>query len=139
MRFTSFDRNTVTFSIITARNGVREGNVFSCVCLPAYRGSPCDHSLIISQCNIQECIPVGCVLSATVAICWQGGSPPPHPLWEPAPPWEQAPPPRSRHPPWGRHPPGAGTPPTPRDLLQAMLGYHLQGMLGFPLPPLPRG
>ena len=61
----------------------------------------------------QECIPVGCVPSATVAVCWPGECvPPPHTP-------EQA-------------PLGAGTP--PGDLLQGMLGYHLQGMLGYQPP-----
>ena len=50
----------------------------------------------------QECIPVGCVPSASVAICWPGEGL------------------RHTHP-RNRHPPGAGTP----------LGYHLQGMLGY--------
>ena len=60
----------------------------------------------------QECIPVGCVPSATVAVCFQGG---PHtPLLEQAPPLEQTPP-QSRHPleqapPWSRPPPGADPP-----------------------------
>ena len=39
----------------------------------------------------RECIPVGCVPSATVAVCFQGGSP--YTPLEQAPPWEQAPPP----------------------------------------------
>ena len=43
----------------------------------------------------QECIPVGCVLSATVAICFRGGS--------------ASIPPRSRHP-QSRHPPRADPP-----------------------------
>ena len=45
----------------------------------------------------QECIPVGCVPSAAVAVSG-GGSP--HPPGTGSPPWEQAP-----------LPPGAGTPP----------------------------
>ena len=48
----------------------------------------------------QECIPVGCVQSATVAVCFRGGvSTPP--------------------PPGAGTPPGPGTP--PGDLLQGML------------------
>ena len=54
----------------------------------------------------QECIPVGCVPSATVAVCFQGG---PHtPLLEQAPPLEQTPPRAGT--PWSRHPPGADPP-----------------------------
>ena len=73
--------------------------------------------------NVQECIPVGCIPPTAVAIL--GG------LHE-TPPQEQTP--GSRHPPAARH---AGLPPAmhagiapPGDLLQGMLGYHLQCMLG---------
>ena len=53
----------------------------------------------------QECIPVGCVPSATVAVCFQGG---PHtPLLEQPPPWSRPPPPGA-DPPAARH---AGIPP----------------------------
>ena len=69
-------------------------------------------SLCSSHNSTQECIPVGCVPSATVAVCWPGGGSPPH-----------------THPGAGTPPPGAGT--HPGDLLQGMLGYHLQGMLGY--------
>ena len=55
----------------------------------------------------QECIPVGCVPPAAVAV--PGGSPP-------------------GTLPLGADPPGAGTP--LGDLLQGMLGYHLQWVLG---------
>ena len=105
----------------------------------------------------QECIPVGCVLPAAVAI--MGGSP-----------HTQTHTPGAGTP-WSRHPPGAGTPwvwawrPPPRcgpgdplarplniplgcgpgnlqdmlgytppNLLQGMLGYHLQCMLGYHPP-----
>ena len=96
----------------------------------------------------QECIPVGCVPSAAVAVlggvclsaCWDTPQ-----VWA----W--------RHPPGcgpGDTPPGVGleTPPQvwawrhpsvglktqPGDLLQGMLGYHLQCMLGYPNPPVNR-
>ena len=56
----------------------------------------------------QECIPVGCVLPAAVAVT--GDPPEQAPPPEQTPPPEQAPPeqalPRSRHPPWNIHPPG---------------------------------
>ena len=42
----------------------------------------------------QECIPVGCILSATVAVCFRGGGSLPSPP-EQAPPQDQAPPPRA--------------------------------------------
>ena len=78
----------------------------------------------------QECIPVGCVLSAAVPIMG----------WVSTPPWEQIPPGQTPQlPPWvwawkpARH---AGIPP-PADLLQGMLGYHLQCMLGYH-PPVDR-
>ena len=91
--------------------------------------------------NRQECIPVGCVLSATVAVA--SGGPPQcmlsyqFPPDQSAPPPEQTPPeqtphgsrhPRSRHPrnrhpqsrhppeqspPGSRHPPGSRPPPGP--------------------------
>ena len=72
----------------------------------------------------QECIPVGCVPFASVAICWPGGL-----LHTP----QSSHPPGSRHPPprpAARHagiPPAmhAGIPHPPGDLLQGMLGYHL--------------
>ena len=75
------------------------------------------------QTSIQEeCIPVGCVPSATVAVCFQEGSTHP-PLLEQAPLLEQVPPP-------GADPPRAGTPQSRAPLLQGMLGYHVQCMLG---------
>ena len=118
----------------------------------------------------QECIPVGCVPPAAVAVrgwgsasvhagmhspgvgletplgcgpgdparCGPGDHPgvdlettpgfgleTPHPSQTPQlPPWVWA---------WKptRH---AGIPPSPRDLLQGMLGYHLQCMLGYDPP-----
>ena len=99
----------------------------------------------------QECIPVGCVPSAAVAVSPGGG----RSAWTKCMLGYQ--------PPWSRHPPRPGslgarsrpplletfckaywdttcnacwdsTPP-PRDLLQGMLGYHLQGMLGYHPPP----
>ena len=88
----------------------------------------------------QECIPVGCIQSASVAVCWLGGLLHTHTPGAGTPsragtPQEQAPPWR----PVARH---AGIPParharipSPRDLLQGMLGYHLQGMLGYSPPP----
>ena len=52
----------------------------------------------------QECIPVGCVTPAAVAV--RGGL-----NQAPCPPQDQAPPPETRHPPGTRHPPpGPGTP-----------------------------
>ena len=76
----------------------------------------------------QECIPVGCVLSATVAICFRGGGVSKHTSPELA-PLEQTPP--VSRPPcckacwdttcnacWDSTPP-----------LQGMLGFHLQCML----------
>ena len=74
----------------------------------------------------QECIPVGCVPSETVAVCFQGVHTPPS--WSRHPPWSR-PPPRAGTP-WSRHPPGADPPPIADPLLQGMLGYHLQCMLG---------
>ena len=69
----------------------------------------------------QECIPVGCIPPAAVAI--RGGSPPGTPLEQipprtrhppfpadQAPPWDQAPPPRADTP---TPPPGPGTSPPP--------------------------
>ena len=55
----------------------------------------------------QECIPVGCVQPAAVAI--RGGlhQTPPwtrHPLPDQASPWDQTPPTRTRHPLGSRHP-----------------------------------
>ena len=105
----------------------------------------------------QECIPVGCVPSAAGGLpqCMLGYTPPQ--VWAWRPPWVWA----WRSPPdmgletglgvgletpwvWAwRPPPGVGleSPPGcgPGDplLLQGMLGYHLQCMLGYhPLPPL---
>ena len=67
--------------------------------------------------NTQECIPVGCVPSATVAVCFQGGSPPPrsrpphsrHPLSQ-VPPGPGTPS-GTRHPPWDQAPPQDQAPP----------------------------
>ena len=111
----------------------------------------------------QECIPVGCVLPAAVAICWGGsasvhtGIPPrcgPEDtpwVWAWRPPQGQTP----QLPPlvcaWRSPPlqaltfplgcgPGdlqgmLGYHPSPSGDLQAMLGYHLQCMLGYHIPP----
>ena len=61
----------------------------------------------------QECIPVGCIPPAAVAVLGGyslhqahppgPGIPPGIPPWEQTPPWDQAPP-------GSRHPPGPGTP-----------------------------
>ena len=75
----------------------------------------------------QECIPVGCVPSAAVAVCFQervstppgAGTPP-----------EQAPP-RSRHPPWSR-PPGADPPWRP---VARHAGIPPARHAGIPHPP----
>ena len=77
----------------------------------------CTNSILI-----QECIPIGCVPSATVAVCFRGGgfsTPPSKPLPGADPPGagtqqqtpqEQTPCPLEQAPP-GSRPPGAGTPP----------------------------
>ena len=72
----------------------------------------------------QECIPVGYVMSATVAVCWGVSTNPPtrHPLDQEPPraaprhPWEQAAPCKAC---WD-------TTYTPWNLLQGILGYHPQ-------------
>ena len=82
----------------------------------------------------QECIPVGCIPPAAVAV--QGGVSTRHPP-------DQAPaeqiPPRADPPrpgiPQEQMPPGPGTPQEQAaPLLQGMLGYHLKCMLGYHTP-----
>ena len=68
----------------------------------------------------QECIPVGCVLPAAVAV---RGVSTRHPPCSRPPSREQTPQDQAPSPPGSRHP-----------LLQGMLGYHLQCMLGYHPP-----
>ena len=96
----------------------------------------------------QECIPLGCVPSATVAVCFWGEVSTPTP-WQQTPlgadppqeqtPWEQTPPEQTPRQDPPRADPREQTTlqirPPPGDLLQGMLGYHLQGMLGYCPPP----
>ena len=94
----------------------------------------------------QECIPVGCVLPAAVAVgeglpqcmlgyppvCGPGDPPmcgPGDPPWV----WSWQDPPTQV---WSwQDPPRCGPGDPPGDLLQGMLGYHLQCMLEYHPPP----
>ena len=60
--------------------------------------------------NVQECIPVGCVPSATVAVCFGGESPHTHPPERGTTPGSRLPL-EQAHPHWSRHPPGSRAPP----------------------------
>ena len=73
----------------------------------------------------QECIPVGCVPPAAVAVCW--GGLPQCVLGSPLRVWAWRPP---------RLDPSTSPPGCEPGDLQDMLGYHLQCMLEYPSPLL---
>ena len=93
----------------------------------------------------QECIPLRCVLPTPVAV---RGVCPMHAGFHPPPVWAWRPPPPPRcgpgelplrcgpgdPPAIPSTPPGCGPGDPPGDL-QFMLGYHMQGMLGYQPPP----
>ena len=81
----------------------------------------------------QECIPLRCVLPTPVAVrgvcpMHAGFHPPPVWAWRPPQVWAWRTPPQV----WAWRPPLPGDPPGD---LQFMLGYHMQGMLGYQPPP----